>query len=181
MNQTSNQLLTPLLSTNATKPTHLFASGKSQRYAFLPPPAQKPRKATIKQGRREEGRGKEGDLADGAGDLEGDSAGLHLRPLGLLLLIGIPPLGFDLLLPPRHLLRLRARRSLYRRRRRRTIQCAASNLHYEDLRVGFISGSYPGLWIDADVRAMDVVRVGLSFTRKYTKQQPYFRQNSILF
>lgn len=113
---------------------------KAKDHAFLQPPGQKSKEATIKQGRREEGRGKEGDLADGAGDLEGDGAGLHLRPLGLLLLIGIPPLGFDLLLPPRHLLRLRARRSLYRRRR--TIQFAAANFHHEDSRVGFISGSW---------------------------------------
>lgn len=150
---------------------------KAKDHAFLQPPAQKSKEATIKQGRREEGRGKEGDLADGAGDLEGDGAGLHLRSLGLLLLIGIPPLGFDLLLPPRHLLRLRARRSLYRRRRRRrTIQFAADNLHHEESRVGFISGSY----LDSDGandRAMDRVRVGLS---RFGQKANFFLKQYIL-
>lgn len=41
-------------------------------------------------------------LADGADDLEADGAGLELGPLRLLVLLRVPPLRIDLLLPPRH-------------------------------------------------------------------------------
>lgn len=42
-------------------------------------------------------------FTDGAGDCEADSSGLELRSFGLLILLSILPLSFDLLLSPRHL------------------------------------------------------------------------------
>lgn len=49
------------------------------------------------------GEGKTEDLADWADDFETDSPSLDLRALRLLVPLSVPPLGLDLLLPPRHL------------------------------------------------------------------------------